>query len=242
MKTPRLFVDQPLQADQTLELDREASNYISRVLRRTEKDPLTLFNGDGNNYAAILTKPGKTTTVQINSQSKNSNESPLNITLVQSLAKGSKLDLIIQKATELGVNRITPVSSDRSVLQIDSARLDKRMQHWRGVAIAACTQCQRSVVPVVDPPQSYSNWLELQPHDNTFILHPKAEQSIASVEINGKHCTMIVGPEGGFNNEEIQQALTGGVIPIACGPRILRTETAGFTSIAILQSRFGDLI
>lgn len=241
MKTPRLFVDQPLQIDQIIELDREASKYISRVLRRSEGDPLALFNGDGNDYAATLIAPGKTTHVQINSKSANSTESPVNITLVQSLAKGTKLDLVIQKATELGVSRITPVSSDRSVLQIDATRLQKRMQHWRGVAISACTQCNRSVLPEIDEPGSLSDWLSSKKHDNTFILQPDSGQSIGSITISGRSCTIIVGPEGGFSDEEIQHALTHGVIPIACGPRILRTETAGFTTIAILQARFGDL-
>ncbi len=241
MKTPRLYVDQLFQIDQTIDLDREASKYISRVLRRVEGDPLTLFNGDGNNYAATITTAGKSTQVKISNQVKNCTESPLKITLVQSLAKGTKLDLVIQKATELGVSRITPVSSDRSVLQIDAARLQKRMEHWQGIAISACTQCQRSVLPTIDQPQDFHDWLASKQHDNIYILHPGAEQSISTITLEAKPCAIIIGPEGGFSDEEIQHAMTSSAIPIACGPRILRTETAGFAAIAILQSRFGDL-
>lgn len=241
MKIPRLFIDQPLHVDQSVFLDRDASKYIVRVLRRTTGDQLLVFNGDGSDYPATITCAGKATEIQINRQQKNNTESPMDITLVQSLAKGTKLDLIIQKATELGVKRITPIASDRSVLQIDRARLAKRMDHWRGVAISACTQSQRSFVPVIDEPQSYINWLESASHENTFLLHPLSEHTIGSVNCSSQRCTVVIGPEGGFSSEELHKANLANIQSISCGPRILRTETAGFTVIAVFQSRFGDL-
>lgn len=241
MKTPKLFIDQPLQVDQRVILDRDASKYIIRVLRRTTGDKLIAFNGDGSDYPATITAVSKDTEVQITDTVNNNSESPLKITLVQSLAKGTKLDLVIQKATELGVSRITPVSNDRSVLQIDNSRIAKRMNHWRGVAISACTQCQRSTLPIIDEPRSFTNWLESSPHENTYLLHPVSESSIGSITLDKPHCSIVVGPEGGFTEEEIQLAKSHQLKTISCGPRIMRTETAGFTTIAVFQSRFGDL-
>lgn len=241
MKIPRIFVDQPLQADQQFTLDHDASKYLIRVLRRTKGDRIIAFNGDGSDYTATITTAGKATGIQINHVALNASESPLSITLAQSLAKGTKLDLVIQKATELGVDRIIPISSDRSVLQIEQSRLAKRMDHWRGVAISACGQCQRSTIPVIEQPQSLNQWLENNSHENTFLLHPQSNSSLGSVALNGLQCNIVVGPEGGFSEVEIATSLSHGIKAISCGPRILRTETAGFTAIAIIQSRFGDL-
>ena len=243
MKTPRLFVDQSLQIHGLIELDRDASKYMTRVLRRTTGDTLTLFNGDGMDYPATLTETtGKTAQVIINDSQPNQTQSPLAITLVQSLAKGMKLDLVIQKATELGVARISPVSSDRSVLQLEDKRVDNRMEHWRGVAISACTQCNRSVLPSIDRPITFEQWLaDSSDINNKFLLHPTATVSLTSVPAPRTECSVIVGPEGGFSADEIAHAAANGIMPVSCGPRVLRTETAGFTALAILQSRFGDL-
>ena len=243
MKSPRLFVDQPLLIDTLVELDRDATRYMTRVLRRTTGDTLTLFNGDGKDYPAILEDiNGKAAVVRVNQCQVNQSRSPLDITLVQSLAKGMKLDLVIQKATELGVARISPVSADRSVLQLDKKRIGSRMDHWQGVAISACTQCHRSTLPVIDRPQTFEQWLAGSTDiKHRFLLHPTAQHSLTSIPSPGSACCVIVGPEGGFSDAEIDRAKSTGVTSVSCGPRILRTETAGFTALAILQSRFGDL-
>ncbi len=242
MKTPRVYVDEQLADVSEITLNKDASKYIVRVLRRRDGDPLDLFNGDGFNYHSILKL--STTSVAIaaiQTREINTSESPLKINLVQSLAKGSKLDLVIQKATELGVTQISPVVSERSVLQIDKARVDRKIHHWQGVAVSAATQCQRSVVPIVKPPVSLIDWIDHtdQPA-SCLLLHPTADKTLKEIELTSNKCSVMVGPEGRFTNEEINYAKARGVTTFQCGPRILRTETAGFTAIAILQSLYGD--
>ncbi len=241
MKVPRLYVESTTVAvGQSLTLDKDAARYLTRVLRRKPGDGVTVFNGDGNDYEATITDVSATTTVTIDHNRPNATESSLNITLVQSLAKGSKLDLVIQKATELGVNRIVPISADRSVMQIDEKRLQKRMQHWRGIAISACTQCGRSVIPVIDQPTETTQWISGN-KTATLMLHPGGAQSIGEVILNDNQCQILIGPEGGFSDNELSQATNANIQLVSCGPRILRTETAGFTALAILQARYGDL-
>ncbi len=241
MKNPRLYIPaQPLIVGQQLQLDKDAAKYLTRVLRRQVGDTVTLFNGDGSNYPATICEINGGTVVSVDACIPNNTESPLNITLVQSLAKGSKLDLIIQKATELGVNRIVPVTAERSVMQIDEKRLQKRMHHWHGIAISACTQCERSIIPLIEAPVDTSQWLASN-QSPTLMLHPGADNSVGTVDITGNSIQLLIGPEGGFSDNEVQQAIDANIEPVSCGPRILRTETAGFTAIAILQARFGDL-
>ncbi len=240
MKAPRLYVNNPsLAVDQPVELAAEAAKYLIRVLRRNVGDPLILFNGDGCNYTATILSADRQTVVKITGKTDNHSESPLSITLVQSLAKGTKLDLVIQKATELGVQRIVPVSSERSVMQIEAKRQQKKHDHWHGVAISAATQCGRSTIPVIDAPASLEHWLTQQVPDG-LLLHPGGTQSISQIELSTSSCTLLIGPEGGFSEQELTLATQSGYRAINCGPRVLRTETAGLTAAASLQSRFGD--
>lgn len=247
-------MDELLADGSEFTLGKEAYRHIVRVLRRGEGDPLILFNGDGFNYHSTLkiTAPSMAIAV-IQSREINTTESPLNINLVQSLAKGTKLDLVIQKATELGVTRITPVISERSVLQIDNNRIERKLSHWRGVAVSAATQCQRSVVPVVETPLPLIDWIDSQVKNRTenrtekkaepascLLLHPSASKTLKEIELASASCSVLVGPEGGFTADEVNYAESRGAATFQCGPRILRTETAGFTAIAILQSLYGD--
>ena len=250
MKTARLHVDKQLSIDSEIILEKEAYKYIVRVLRRGEGDQLDLFNGDGFNYHSILgISESSIATATIQSRTLNATESPLNINLVQSLAKGTKLDLIIQKATELGVTQITPVTSERSILQIDKNRLERKLSHWRGVAVSAATQCQRSVVPIVEPPVLLNDWLENRIENqiqnnaepaSCFLLHPSANKTLKEINLPSTYCSVLVGPEGGFTEDEVNYAEAHGATSFQCGPRVLRTETAGFTAIAVLQSLYGD--
>jgi len=243
MKTPRVYVADLLADAVLITLNRDAFKYIVRVLRCTEGDALVLFNGDGFNYLAVLEFTGPTTAnARILQKEINHTESPLRINLVQALAKGTKLDLVIQKATELGVNQITPVTSQRSVLQLEINRVERKLTHWRGVAISAATQCQRSIVPQVEAPVSLTSWLDaLSQPASCVLLHPTAVKPLKQLKLESAHCSVLVGPEGGFSSEEVAYAKKRGVTTFKCGPRILRTETAGFTAVAILQSLYGDL-
>ena len=242
MRIPRLFVTAPLAAGDVVELDNDNSRYLTRVLRRKPGDPVTLFCGDGQDYLASIASTSGNASVQIESAQANATESPLKITLVQSLAKGAKLDLVVQKATELGARAIVPVSNDRSILQISADKQARKLDHWRKIAINACAQCNRSVVPHIEPPQTFEQWLSLRQSDTTFLLDPDAAQSIgtASAPAAGS-CTLVGGPEGGFSPEEIASARTHQLQAVSFGPRVLRTETAGLAAIAVLQALFGDL-
>lgn len=229
-----------LAVGQVIQLPKDASKYLTRVLRRGAGDAVTLFTGDGHNYPAELNEDGNLVTAAVLEKAVNHSESPLTITLVQSLAKGSKFDLVIQKATELGVSRIVPVTADRSVMQIDKHRLQKKLAHWQSIAISACTQCGRSKIPTIDTPANLSDCFYRAASEG-LLLHPESEHSISDTTITSQQCTLFIGPEGGFSDEEVTAALNAGVRLATCGPRILRTETAGFTALSILQSRFGDL-
>lgn len=232
--------EQALSVDQSLQLGKDAAKHITRVLRRKVDDEVVVFNGDGNDYPATLIQTTPHAVLRITGKIDNQNESPLAVTLVQSLAKGTKLDLVIQKATELGVNRIVPVIAARSVMQIDEKRLERRMQHWKAVAVSACTQCQRSKLPIIEQPQPLNRWLPANAA-GSMLLHPEASVAISSITVTANHCQLLVGPEGGFTDDELQLATHHRIPLVSCGPRVLRTETAGFTALSVLQSRYGDL-
>lgn len=241
MKAPRQYLDaQSLTTGDEIALPKDASKYLVRVLRKNTGDVVTLFNGDGHDYSAVILHCSSPVVVKITEKTVNGAESPLSITLVQSLAKGSKLDLVIQKATELGVQRIVPVIADRSVVQIDDDRQKKKMDHWRGVAISACAQCGRSALPDIEPPSALNDWIN-RSSVNGLLLHPRGDRSITTVPVNNQSCSIFIGPEGGFSESELAMAKGAGLQIVTCGPRVLRTETAGFSAVAVLQARFGDL-
>jgi len=242
MKIPRVYIDEPLADLDAVVLNKDIYKYVVRVLRRNDGDPLELFNGDGFNYRSTLRlSTASTAFAAIEEKLTNASESPLKINLVQALAKGTKLDLVIQKATELGVNQITPVVCERSVLQIDKKRIERKLAHWQGVAISAAAQCQRSVVPTVEFPIELIDWIDsASDPESCLLLHPAAGKTLKDIKLQSLAFSLLVGPEGGFTTEEINYAKARGITAFKCGPRILRTETAGFTAISILQSLYGD--
>ena len=242
MRTTRLYIPETIDEANAplLTLDRDASHYLHRVMRCKSGDHVVLFNGDGNDYIAAITSIGKSVTVQVESTRLNTNESPLSITLVQALAKGTKLDLVIQKATELGVNRISPVSTERSVLQLDQKRADRKLSHWSKVASQACAQCHRSIVPVIDPIIDLSKWFEMHHNEPGVLIQPGSSRSFKDLTLQS-NINLLVGPEGGFSDQELERANNAGLNTVRCGARVLRTETAGFAAIAILQSLAGDM-
>ncbi len=251
---PRFFCRVPLPRQhfpETIALDDECARHV-RVLRLNEGDALTLFDGEdssgsrqGEATAFIKTIDKRTISVEISAWRKVSRESPLDIGLFQALATGDKMDLIIQKAVELGVIEVIPLRTSRSTLKLDAERAEKRNQHWRGVAVAACEQCGRNVVPPVRVVQSIDD--ALKSTRVLAVLHPDDETS-GTVSLpgwaaanRGKTLGILVGPEGGFSELEVSQAMTKGATLVRLGPRVLRTETAGLAALAILQSTLGDL-
>lgn len=247
LRTTRLYIPDPIDtatintgSTPVVTLDADDSRYLIKVMRYKEGDIVELFNGDGYSYQASIISAGKSTQLKIEAAQFNSTESPVSITLVQALAKGTKLDLVVQKATELGVSRITPVSSERTVLQVDEKRAQKKAEHWNKIARSASAQCNRSIVPEIDPLTALEKWLAIHKEEHSILIHPEAASSFNNLEPVAA-LNILVGPEGGFSDKELELAANAGVQSVKCGPRVLRTETAGFAAIAIVQSLIGDM-
>ncbi|MCA1714393.1 MAG: 16S rRNA (uracil(1498)-N(3))-methyltransferase [Gammaproteobacteria bacterium] len=243
MRLTRLHVDLPLAVGARIVLSEAAAGHLLRVLRAQVGDPCVLFNGDGNDYHARITAIGKReASVQVLSVSAVDNESPLRIVLVQGIARGERMDWILQKATELGVAAVLPVSSERSEVRLDSARADKRLAHWRSVVVSACEQSGRARLPQLAPPQSLAAALPQLPQATLrLLLDAQAGFSIAMLAPAPEADIVIaVGPEGGWSPRDRDSLRAAGFSGVRLGPRILRTETAGLAAIAALQLRFGD--
>lgn len=242
MRLTRSYVAVPLEIGKEVTLPEHVTTHLMRVLRLQAGDPCVLFNGDGHDYDARITGVGKRDArTEILAARLITNESPLRITLLQGIARGEKMDWILQKATELGVVRIVPVNCERSEVKLDAQRADKRLAHWRGVVVAACEQSGRARIPVIEAPQSLALTV-VQREGRGFVLDPFAEVSLASLRgATMATCTIAIGPEGGWSPRDRQQFLGAGFGGLRLGPRVLRTETAGVAAIAALQALCGDL-
>ena len=213
-----------------------------QVLRIVPGETIVLFDGAGGEFAATVTQIGKRdATVTLAAFDPVEREAPLSITLVQALATADKMDLIVQKAVELGVTEIAPIATARATLKLDNDRARKRVQHWQAIAVAACEQCGRNRVPVVRDLQTLDQWLGKKQAGSSVLLHPLAEKSLLACVDATKPIALLIGPEGGFAEFEIASAMVHGVVPAKFGPRTLRTETAGLAAIAALAAVFGDL-
>ncbi|QSX78481.1 16S rRNA (uracil(1498)-N(3))-methyltransferase [Agrilutibacter solisilvae] len=244
MRLTRVFVEAPLRAGTELSLPEGPAAHLVRVLRLEAGDACVLFNGDGHDYPAkVVLATKRELRVAIGAAHAVDNESPLAITLLQGVARGEKMDLILQKSTELGVARFVPVWSQRSEVKLDEARTAKRLAHWRGVVGAACEQSGRARVPEVAPPLSLAAALEALPAGGTrLLLDPEAKNSPAGLTHAADGFVLAVGPEGGWSPLDRDMLVAAGFQGMRLGPRILRTETAGLAAIAALQARVGDLV
>ncbi|MBC8493958.1 MAG: 16S rRNA (uracil(1498)-N(3))-methyltransferase [Candidatus Thioglobus sp.] len=238
MKHVRLYQNAPLKINDTLQLDDYGSHHLTKVLRFPEGQDITLFNGDGNNYTATVLSAKKHCEVQIHSAVANQSESRLALTLVQGVAKGDKMDFLMQKAVELGVNQIVPIFTKHCVVRLKGDKLKKRKQHWQKIIIGACEQSGRSVVPKLLEPLDFNQFIE-QDFGNKFVLHHRAEQSLLDVEPLSQ-ATIIIGPEGGLSDDEIQLAIEHNAQPLLLGSRVLRTETASLAALANMQLLWGS--
>jgi 16S rRNA (uracil1498-N3)-methyltransferase len=243
MRTIRLHIDQALNVGAELPLPAQASEHAVRVLRLSAGDPLTLFNGDGCDYAAtILAVSKREVTVRIDAKLSLSNESPLALTLAQGVARGDKMDLIVQKATELGVVRIVPLLTERSEVKLDAARSEKRLLHWRAVAASACEQSGRARVPEISAALPLAKWLDELADDGglRLALLPDAGISTRELQFGSAGGVLVVGPEGGLGERDVSTLHAAKFEGMRLGPRILRTETAGLAALAALQAIHGD--
>ena len=242
MRLTRIHVDVALAPGVRVALPEAAAAHLVRVLRLQPGDACVLFNGDGHDYDARIDAIGKRGAgAEVLTARAVDNESPLRITLLQGIARGEKMDWILQKATELGIAEVLPVASERSEVKLDAARADKRLAHWRSVVVSACEQSGRARVPGVAAPQSLASALATGPAMPGYLLDPFADQAIAGLPAAMDQCTLAVGPEGGWSARDREQLLAAGFVGLRLGPRVLRTETAGIAAIAALQSRAGDL-
>lgn len=241
MRIPRIFHPEPLAAQSRITLDSGAARHVARVLRLGLGAKLTLFDGNGGEYpASIVELDKRQVIVELGELRKVELESPLKITLAQGISKGERMDYTIQKAVELGVSRIAPLSTERSIVNLKGERLEKKLAHWQGVIVSACEQCGRNTLPELLAQQTLDDWLVNESSGEGLLLDHRAEGSLGSLQL-GSEITLLIGPEGGLSESERQRAVDHGYQGIRLGPRILRTETAALTALAGLQSRWGDL-
>lgn len=243
MRLTRIHLDAPLREGAEVTLPDAASEHLLRVLRLREGDACIAFNGDGHDYAATVVAIGKRGgRLRIGAGQHVDNESPLRITLLQGVARGEKMDWILQKATELGVAAVLPVFSARSEVRLEGARADRRLAHWRAVVAAACEQCGRALLPSVAAPVALREAAQDLPDGPRWLLDPFAQAGVESLgDAAIDRCTLAVGPEGGWDARDRTMLHAAAFQGLRLGPRVLRTETAGIAAIAALQARLGDL-
>jgi 16S rRNA (uracil1498-N3)-methyltransferase len=261
MRLTRVFVDGALNPGGLVELPRDTGAHLAKVLRARSGDEIVLFNGDGREFtAAIEAVRGSRVSASIGAARSIDRESPFQLTLVQCVPRGDRMDFIVQKATELGVVRIVPVLSQRSVVRLDADQAASKQAHWRAVAVSACEQCGRNRLPSVEPPQPLLSYLgAMAPRADAdrllrLVLEPERAgetrrearsldeaRSIGNESPAASGAQIAIGPEGGFTPDELEAFDLSTFKRVALGPRVLRTETAAIAAIVVLQARMGDM-
>lgn len=245
MRIPRIYhpitAEYALQVQQPVELSVEASNHVGRALRLQPGALVELFTGDNHRYPAeIVAVTKKVVTVKVLEQISANVESPLAIHLAQGISKGDRMDFVLQKSVELGVHSITPLFTERCNVKLNAERLAKKQEQWQKIVISACEQCGRNTVPLVMPALPLNEWLNTQRQGLTLTLEPTAQESFKQLPAHNTY-HLLIGPEGGFSEHEVQLTEQHHCHSVQLGPRVLRTETAALAAITALQSNFGDL-
>ena len=244
MHNTRLFLRETLTPLGELHLGSEPTRYLGRALRLKAGDKITVFNGDGGEHVATIVSIAKSSSVlSIGEQIDTRTESPLKVHLVQGVSRGERMDFVVQKATELGVKRISPVLTEHGVVKLDADRAAKRRDHWQKIAESACEQSGRTRPPLIDTPTPLKSWFggRSKDADIDLILRPGAATSLTAIPAPQTKICLLIGPEGGFSNNEYEDAEIAGCVAASFGPRILRTETAAVAALAVVQSLWGDL-
>ena len=242
MRLTRVFVEVPLAVGGSCRLEGSAANHIMRVLRLRDGDPLTLFDGRGGEYGARIVGFHKDS-VQVDVQEHRAveRESTLHLTLAQGISRGERMDWVMQKATELGVTRVIPVITERTMVKLDEKQSARKVEHWRSIVIAACEQSGRNRVPQVAAPCALHDVLRTADDaGRRLLLSPVGNLNARELALSGR-ATLLVGPEGGLAEEERERAVDAGFQQVRMGPRVLRTETAAIAALTILQHDYGDL-
>jgi 16S rRNA (uracil1498-N3)-methyltransferase len=242
MRSTRLYLDTRLVPDTEVELDERGAHHVARVLRMKPGARLQLFDGRGNEADACLASVEKRrVSARIETLLDRKVESPLRLVLGQGISRGERMDFTLQKSVELGVTRIVPLWTGHSQVQLDGSRLEKRMEHWRGVIISACEQSGRNMLPELAAPVSLTEWVAELPGDELgLLLDPLQSSSLAELPAPAGVVRLLIGPEGGLSDSEVHCAREAGFLGIRLGPRILRTETAALATLAALQALWGD--
>ena len=240
MRIPRIYTPQTLTCGKLAELEPQASKHIAKVLRLKEDHPIKLFNGLGGEYqATIHSIDKKTVHLSIDSHLPENFESPINTHIAVAVSKGDKMDMIVQKCTELGVTSISPIITERSDVKLDPERWIKKNQHWKNVSISACEQSGRNLIPEIHDIQTFSSWVKNCTDGEKCIFHPVAEDNFKDVS-ESRDYFMCFGSEGGFSYNEISDATSSGFKVISMGGRVLRAETAPLSALSIMQAQWGD--
>jgi len=242
VRLTRLYVDAGLAAGAPLTLPAEAAAHVARVLRGRSGDAIVLFNGDGREFDAVIdTVRGAHVEVAVTGVRGVDRESPLALTLLQCVPRGDRMDWIVQKATELGVARIVPVASERSVVRLDGKQAESKAAHWRRVVAGACEQCGRNRLPVVDTPRPLVAYLGAAGATGLRLLLEPDGAHGAWRWRGGAAIEIAIGPEGGFTHDELEAFRISGFVRVRLGPRVLRVETAAIAALTWLQTQFGDM-
>ena len=240
---PRFYCPPPIPRSGSFELPPDAAHHASRVLRLRVGDTVKIFDGIGNEcHGLIADLSARNVTVANITANDNKRESPLHTLLAQALSSSEKMDWVIQKSTELGVTEIQPLATDRSVARLSAERTARRLEHWQQVAVSACEQCGRNVLPQIHAPLDIMDWLQQVKAipDTKYILLPDGAASLHDQARPQGRTVLLIGAEGGFSQTESAMALHCGFIPIRLGARVMRTETAAIAGLAVLQTLWGD--
>lgn len=243
MRVNRIYCPSPLSEEIEVDLTPAGAYHVARVLRMRVGAPLVVFDGNGGEYRAeIVHISGGAVRVKLTQRTAGVAESPLKITLVQGVSRGERMDWTLQKATELGASAIAPVLTARSVVRLDEKQAAKKQEHWRGIVIAACEQCGRTRIPTVSTPTTLKNYLAASRKEGLRLaLSPTAPASLAGLASLPSKVELLIGPEGGLDDDELAAARAAGFTPVRLGPRVLRTETAAVVALSVLQALWGDL-
>lgn len=243
MRLIRVYADTALHGPGRATLTGPAAAHVSRVLRLRAGDAVTLFNGDGWEHPGVIAAlRGDRVEVDLQARTPGLPDPPVAVTLLQGIARAERMDLVIQKATELGVVRILPILAERSVVRLDERQAARKLGHWRAIAVAACEQCGRSRLPVIEEPCGLAAAMAaVATVGQRLVLAPGATDALAGLSADAGGVALLVGPEGGLTDAEESLAAAAGFLRRSLGPRILRTETAAIAAIAVLQASVGDL-
>jgi 16S rRNA (uracil1498-N3)-methyltransferase len=244
MHRTRLFLREDLAPHTESQIGADQARYLGRALRMKAGDQLTVFNGAGGEYVATIVNMAKAScTLAVGELIETDTESALKIHLVQGISRGDRMDFVVQKATELGIKRVSPVLTEYGVVKLDTDRATKRRDHWQKIAESACEQSGRIRPPLIDTPIPLKNWFgsKTKDADIDLILRPDAHAALASISAPTTKVCLLIGPEGGFSDHEYEDAEIAGCTAVSFGPRVLRTETAAVAAIAAAQALWGDM-